>query len=199
MWLLVQTVAAHQRLFLTDYFPAAIAVQDYTSMQHLQDMPREKAAKRKRRLLEAFPEIGFMASEPFRTRYRTITLDQGLSLDPLRRLLNRVLPRKLTYTKAELRLRMDEYADEEPPVSVSPLVDKVACFLVAFVGGASLVIPMLIMSLPRNTTKSLITVSIAVTLFAILLSVGVRASNTETLVATATYAAVLVVFVGTST
>ena len=55
------------------------------------------------------------------------------------------------------------------------------------------------MSLPSvQRTKSLITVSLAVTLFAAMMSIAMRASNTETLVATATYAAVLIVFVGTS-
>lgn len=66
-------------------------------------------------------------------------------------------------------------------------------------GGGSLVVPMLVVRLPRVTlAKSLITVWIAVLLFAIALSILFRASNTETMAATATYAAVLVVFVGTS-
>ena len=60
-------------------------------------------------------------------------------------------------------------------------------------------VPMLVMSLPKTEkVKSLITVSVAVTIFAALMSLGIRAGNAETLVATATYAAVLVVFVGTS-
>lgn len=83
--------------------------------------------------------------------------------------------------------------------SISPFVDKLARFIVAFIGGVSLVVPMLIMCLPTaNRTKRLITVSLAVTIFAALMSLGIRATNPETLVATATYAAVLVVFVGTS-
>jgi hypothetical protein len=70
--------------------------------------------------------------------------------------------------------------------------------MVAFAGGVSLVVPMVVMRLNESLTKSLITVSVAVVLFAGALSVIFRAPNTETLVATATYAAVLVVFVGTS-
>ena len=113
--------------------------------------------------------------------------------------MSAVLPRRLTYTKAEMNVHFNEYLRGDPPWTVSPFVDKATRFIIAFTGGASLVVPMLIMSLPStNKTKSLITVSIAVTLFAVLLSMGVRASNAETLVATATYAAVLVVFVGTS-
>ena len=95
--------------------------------------------------------------------------------------------------------RIDEYLHGLPPQTVSPFVDKLTRFIIAFTGGAALVVPMLIMRLPStNQTKSLITVSVAVTLFASMMSMGIRASNSETLIATATYAAVLVVFVGTS-
>jgi len=47
-------------------------------------------------------------------------------------------------------------------------------------------------------TKSMITVSVAVVAFALVLGLVFETKNQETLVATATYAAVLVVFVGTS-
>ena len=95
--------------------------------------------------------------------------------------------------------RLDEYLADLPPQNVSPFVDKMARFIIAFTGGAALVVPMLIMSLPSiDKTKSLVTVSLAVTLFATMISLAMRVGNTETLVATATYAAVLIVFVGTS-
>ena len=69
----------------------------------------------------------------------------------------------------------------------------------AFLGGAMLVVPMMVMRLPEVTVvKSLVTVSISVLAFAGALSVFFKASNTDTMVATATYAAVLVVFVGVS-
>ena len=77
-------------------------------------------------------------------------------------------------------------------------MDKLARFVIGFVGGAALVIPMLIMSIHQNQAKSLTTTSVAVVLFAIAMAVGIRATNSETLAATAAYAAVLVVFVGTS-
>ena len=125
--------------------------------------------------------------------------DPGIPSDPIRNYLKAVLPRRLTYTKAEMDSRIDEYLGNLPPQDVSPFVDKLARFIIAFTGGAALVVPILITSLPSiHRAKSLITVSIAVTLFASMMSVGTRASNSETLAATATYAAVLVVFVGTS-
>lgn len=54
------------------------------------------------------------------------------------------------------------------------------------------------MTLQPSEKKSLVTVSVAVVNFALILAFGVKVSNVETLVSTATYAAVLVVFVGTS-
>ena len=57
---------------------------------------------------------------------------------------------------------------------------------------------MLIMRIQQNPNKSLVTTSVAVVLFAGIVSVGFNASNAETLGITAAYAAVLVVFVGTS-
>jgi hypothetical protein len=79
-------------------------------------------------------------------------------------------------------------------------VDNVARLVLAFAAGASLVVLVLVlvMSLKKGVLKSLITMSVAVVLFAICLAFGVKAGNTETLAATAAYAAVLVVFVGTS-
>ncbi len=77
-------------------------------------------------------------------------------------------------------------------------MDRLARFMVAFAGGLSLVIPMLIMRIRETLTKSLVTVSVSVVLFAAVISMVLHASNTDTVAATATYAAVLVVFVGTS-
>lgn len=131
--------------------------------------------------------------------YRRFRDPRLLPTDTLRDLLKRHLPRALTYTPGDMRKRTEEYLAGEPPEEVSPFVDRLARFLVAFLGGAMLVVPMLVMRLPEVTVaKSLVTVSASVLLFAGALSVLFKASNTETLVATATYAAVLVVFVGVS-
>jgi hypothetical protein len=53
------------------------------------------------------------------------------------------------------------------------------------------------MALRPSVEKSLITVGVSVAVFALFLSLVIRVSNGETLVATATYAAVMAVFVGT--
>jgi len=92
-----------------------------------------------------------------------------------------------------------EFIDNKTPEDVSPIVDRIARLIISVTAGAALVIPVVIMEVgTRSVTKSLITMSVAIVLFAIALAFGVRASNPETLVSTATYAAVLVVFVGTS-
>lgn len=60
-------------------------------------------------------------------------------------------------------------------------------------------VPMIIiMTLHQAKTKSLIAVSICIILLALMMALGVRVSNVETLVSTATYAAVLMVFLGVS-
>jgi len=69
----------------------------------------------------------------------------------------------------------------------------------AMFGGLALIGPMLIMVLKPSRDTSLITVSVATFLFAISVAVGAQDSlGKDVLAATAAYAAVLVVFVGTS-
>ena len=84
------------------------------------------------------------------------------------------------------------------PEEINPFVDTLARFIVAITGGLSLVVPMLVMRLGESLPKSLTTVSVAVLLFSTLTALMFKATNVEILAATATYAAVLVVFVGTS-
>lgn len=121
------------------------------------------------------------------------------SIDPLRNFLKRVLPVRLTWTPAERdRRELSEFRVGKDPEDISPFVDRLARFIVAITGGLSLVIPMLIMRLGETLAKSITTVSVAVVLFSALTSLMFKASNVETLGATAAYAAVLVVFVGTS-
>ena len=120
-------------------------------------------------------------------------------VDPLRKFLRRVLPKNLTWANDERTHRPAiEYILGEIPTDISPFVDTLARFIVAITGGLALVVPMLVMRLGETLPKSLTTVSVAVVLFSALTSLMFKASNVETLGATAAYAAVLVVFVGTS-
>ena len=120
-------------------------------------------------------------------------------IDPLRNFLKKVLPRNLTWSYEEFTRRsVEDYVEGKPPNEITPFVDTLARFIVAITGGLSLVIPMLVMRLGETLAKSLTTVSVAVVLFSALTSLMFKASNVETLGATAAYAAVLVVFVGAS-
>ncbi len=168
-------------------------------MRSLEELPNSQVPERQRHLALAFPEIADQDVSPFDSRFCTLSRPVGIPSDPIRRALSAILPLQLTYTKDEMNTRFDEFLARLPPSTISPFVDKLTRFIFALAGGAALVVPMLIMSLPStNQTKSLVTVSVAVTLFALLLSTVIRAGNVDTLVATATYAAVLIVFVGTS-
>ncbi|KAJ3544975.1 hypothetical protein NM208_g2750 [Fusarium decemcellulare] len=157
-------------------------------------------------------------NDPFTSHY-SFFKDTDAQIDPLRTALMKHLPSRLTFSQEERSQRREEYQEGKPPNELSKFVDRVVRFIVALIGGSFLVAPMIIMTLQASQKKSLITVSVAVLLFALSLSFGVRVSNylvfwvysyyynkehitrvsnVETLVSTATYAAVLVVFVGTS-
>ncbi|KAL3460870.1 hypothetical protein BJX64DRAFT_261984 [Aspergillus heterothallicus] len=77
-------------------------------------------------------------------------------------------------------------SDDDLDMLERTFVDRLARFLVAFTGGVFLIVP----------TKSFVVVSVTVLLFTFVLSFAVCVSNVETLVAAATYAAVMVVFLG---
>jgi hypothetical protein len=176
----------------------ANATRDYEYFTHLAQITGSEREVRCKDLVEAFPSIGLLPSQPFNSAYRTFRNPTTIPNDPPRNFLKALLPRHLTWTKAEMERHVGEFIDRKPPEEVSPFVDGVARLIIACGGGAALVVPVVIMSLNKSVPKSLITTSVAVLIFAVALAFGVKASNTETLAATATYAAVLVVFVGTS-
>jgi VIT1/CCC1 family predicted Fe2+/Mn2+ transporter len=70
--------------------------------------------------------------------------------------------------------------------------------LAALLGGLALIAPMIIMSLDDSVEKSLITSSVFVVVVAIAVALASSGSWRDVLSFTAAYAAVLVVFVGTS-
>ncbi|KAH0438899.1 hypothetical protein CcaCcLH18_03045 [Colletotrichum camelliae] len=189
---------AKLRTTLHDY---ANAVRDYEYLRALPEITGSQAEDRRRDLTAAFPFIADLPGDPYNSRYCTFRAPSHpeAPVDPLRRFLKARLPRQWTYTKDEMRVHIDEYLKNDPPETVSPLVDKLARFIISFTGGVSLIVPMLIMSLPaQDTTKSFVVTSVAVTIFSVVMGLVFKVSNEETVVATATYAAVLVVFVGTS-
>ncbi|KAF4635736.1 hypothetical protein G7Y89_g2354 [Cudoniella acicularis] len=69
---------------------------------------------------------------------------------------------------------------------------------IGIIGGLAIITPMLIMSINSSKTKDLVTTSVCVFFFAVLLGFSRKQSNGELLAGTAAYAAVLVVFIGTN-
>lgn len=78
--------------------------------------------------------------------------------------------------------------------NTSLLADIITRFLVALIAGAFLVTPLAILSHQSTSEAHLVTISVFVVLFSLLVSLLTRATNEEMMVASAAYAAVLSVF-----
>jgi len=175
----------------------ARAIRNYQYLRSKKGLEKNEMRNRKR-LLQRFFQSQDDFNDPFHSHYSYFH-DADEEVDPFRAAIMRYLPARLTYSHEERLERKKEFIERKTPKIVSAFVDRLVRFIIAFTGGIFLVVPMIIMVVHQSSqTKSLVTVSVAVTLFALILSFGIRVSNVETLVSTATYAAVLVVFVGTS-
>lgn len=180
---------------------SARAIRDYQYLQDKRALSKSLARSRKIRLHKYF----YSAASPFdpwESHYSYFQDkkpdDSAADADPLRQFFMQHLPSRLTFSQHERIAREKEYAEGHLPKELSDFVDRLARFIIAIAGGIFLVVPMIIMTLQPTETKSLLTVSVAIVIFALILSFGIKVSDVETLVATVTYAAVLVVFVGTS-
>lgn len=115
-----------------------------------------------------------------------------------------VLPRSWCWSKTERELRPQAYKLDLQGVSglgprnPSLTATILSGIILSLATSTLILVPMIIMSFQVGRTKSLVTVAVAVTLFGFVLVVGVRTRSSETFLATATYAAILVVFVSTS-
>ena len=78
------------------------------------------------------------------------------------------------------------------------LAEIITRFLVALLAGAFLVIPLVVLSYQSSSQTHLVTISISIVIFSLLVSLLSKASNEQTMVASAGYAAVLVVFLSNS-
>lgn len=75
------------------------------------------------------------------------------------------------------------------------LAEIITRFVVAILASAFLVVPLVVLSHQSSQESHLITVSVSIVVFSILVSVVSKASNEQTMAASAGYAAVLVVFI----
>lgn len=93
-------------------------------------------------------------TKPFESHYYALN-DSKAKVDNLRNALRHLLPRRLTYSRAERIRRSREFEEGEAPHGISLIVDRLSRLIVALGGGAFLVVPMLIMAIDPNQTKSL--------------------------------------------
>ncbi|KAJ6442573.1 cytochrome p450 oxidoreductase [Purpureocillium lavendulum] len=167
------------------------AIRDYQFLRNKKSVKRDEVPHRKLLLQRFFQSESEDFGDPFESHYSYFDDADGKA-DALRRAMMKYLPAQLAFSRQERHERGREYTEGKPPRVLSALVDRLVRFLIAFTGGVFLVVPMIIMTLHPSQTKSLVTVSVAVLVFSLMLSFVVRVSNVETLVSTATYAAVLV-------
>ncbi|KAI2472674.1 hypothetical protein F4781DRAFT_318043 [Annulohypoxylon bovei var. microspora] len=194
------------------------ALRDYQYMAQLPPLASAPAVRQRAELERVFgslaqpslPRRNTAASEnvnidmedrnvPYDNEYLSLNPKPMQSLDPVRAFLRIHLPRHLSWTEEEKSSRRGDYSQGLPPDLCSRTLNRIARFLVGIVGGAWLIVPLLIMAFDSSLTKTMITVCTAVVLFALAVSLVFELDNKDTVTATATYAAVLVVFVGTST
>jgi len=115
-----------------------------------------------------------------------------------------VLPRSWCWSKAEREMRPEVYKLDLQgipgfePRYPSLTATILAGIIVSLTSSIWILVPTIIVSFQEGRTKSLVTAAIAVTLFGFFLVVGVRTKTSETFLASATYAAILIVFVGSS-
>jgi hypothetical protein len=178
------------------------SIRDFKYMNELNHLPPIYTTNKRILLLGAFQALAnpnsHTPNQPYDTTYHTLKSGSTQNKDSVREFLRRNLPKRFSWTGAEIEARGEDYMDGKPPQIYSPFLDSLARFLIGTLGGCSLIVPMIIMVLHQSLTKSLITVSVAVVLFSLILSLVFKTNNQDTITATATYAAVLVVFVGTS-
>lgn len=144
----------------------------------------------------AFPEIPYASNC---SSSKSIREPRPVTYEVLRRWLRDNLPTWFTVSAEEAKRRNEvDNKVKFPSKEISSQVERLARFIVAICGGLMLIVPMLIMRIHGNLIKSLVTTSISVILFATTTSMVFKATDVNTLVATAAYSAVLVVFVGTN-
>ena len=182
----------------------ADATKDYQYIKSLDYLPTREQEERERQSIQYFPNTAFSPFdnvEPFRTEnYRCLPRDliDEPKLDGIREFFRTRMPVRWSWTEAEKKAKKSLYERKFNPKVLNPVLDRLAGFLVAFTGALFILVPMYIM-VYGGETRNLITTTVAVVLFAMLCSIPLRASNEQTLGATVSYAAVLMVFVGLTT
>jgi len=193
------------------------ALRDYEYMKGLRD---KWGAEKLVKFRDSWEDVNCEPPSDCAYEYLTFESDASQLVETLGRLLRHLFWYLLTRAGSGGRVRrwweqlegrnLQSFSSKSPPVSeyiyanahrnrfsnaVERLAGFIFVFLYAIAGGASLIVPMVIMSIKPSLTKSLVTTSIAVTLFALVKGL---VDNRNLLSLTMAYAAVLVVLVGVS-
>ncbi|KAI3398790.1 hypothetical protein diail_8481 [Diaporthe ilicicola] len=160
----------------------AIAIRDYQYLQDKKSVDKREAQNRKFRLHKYFYSAADIGIDPWESHYSYFQDEQtrSVAVDPLRRRLIEHLPARFTFSRQEREKRTREYEQGEPLSERSGFADALARFIIAIAGGACLIVPMVIMSLSPSEVKSLVTVSVAVVIFSLMLIIwnqGVQRRN----------------------
>ena len=148
------------------------------------------------------------AYEKFKTRMLRVDLPlRRSSRDPIQHFLRKGL-RRLWYSLNLWKLRTDD--EEQGPKgplgrvmanwdrtyqNTARIAEALTRFAIAVIAGAALVVPLVVLTYQVSQERRLLVVISFVSMFCILLSILSKASNYETMAASAAYAAVLTVFV----
>ena len=148
--------------------------------------------------------------ETYKTRLVRVDLPRrNTSRDLIQHYLRKIV-RRIWYFGPHFKSRLFDEESSRPVSSAKASLDR-SClntarvaevatrFLVAVLAGAFLVLPLIMLTFEESKESHLITVSIFIIVFSLLVSLLSKASNYETMAATAAYAAVLSVFVSSNT
>jgi len=140
--------------------------------------------------------------ESFMTRLVRVDLPKNISRDPLRYRLHLFL-RHIWFRRRDTRGPDENLSDisttrRKFSQNTTMMADWIARFLIALITGLFLILPLVILNYQTSSKAHLMTVSLCIFVFSGIISLGSKASNQEIVVASAGYAAVLVVFVSSS-
>lgn len=148
------------------------------------------------------------AYEKFKTRMLRVDLPRrNSSRDPIQHFLRKGL-RRLWYAFSFWKLREDDEEQrrtgsfskmmaswDRTYQNTARIAEAMTRFVIAMIAGAALIVPLVVLSHQNSQQSRLLVVILFVFIFCFLLSLLSKASNYETMAASAAYAAVLTVFV----
>jgi hypothetical protein len=152
---------------------------------------------------KVFPEIPW-ADEGAGVAYMLPEGTSSSTSHKLNTFLNRILPHRWTWKKAERKARPFDHARDLNheldcgPRETSTPVTIIGSTIVALSAAAAIIAPIVFMSYRPDHSKNLLTASVALIVVSFFLAAVVRMGSRDIFLVIGPYAAVLVVYIGTS-